>query len=697
MEVSMILVEPGATEPSKFGAALEFVRILRAHGYAACVSADSVPKDMPRVLKYEAVPDTWEQDEIEPSHVVVLNAENVTGCALARLRKVFSTRGLKLTAIGAFDDLQTRIGIQSKIAFSTGQEPKMIDLKSIQSQPLLSNSNYLLFGLRENRATPIRRAERLTIFLPDELLEVQQTFELLGLLAHSQGIHLNLVTSAAKRKKLLHELGAKISVFSFDELQPEILAKNSDVLAFLGQGAPGARAVSSAVHLLANGGVVVDATIKGTLAVSGVPIVRGPTGLSSFIVMIKETIWPQFEQFSSAVIASDWVDKNLTSVLLGKLDLGSSVEGKDLGARVKESEHRNILIIPTNGVGLGHAQRSSLVAKELSEKTSVQFAAFPGCAPLLRAKGFPVIPLVSKSPVHSEPYANDLLNYVRLKSLLKAGDRLVFDGAFVFDSIIRNIRELELDATWIRRGLWQPGQIKKMPMERENEFSRVIVPGEAFDELNTSYSFGSHVHAVGPIVQIDPIDVATRKQLREQISSFFMRKVKTLVVSMLGGGVAADRSAQIQSLCALAESENDCLHLMVVWPHAQISPNLGTWRNSKIVRTQNALRLAQISDLTVSAAGYNSFHELLYHRVPTVFIPQMASYMDDQERRARSASDRGLAVTVQPEDLFALRREVKRLLRLDQREDLIRSMEAEPLPAIGNSAAAKIVEAEHGF
>ena len=60
------------------------------------------------------------------------------------------------------------------------------------------------------------------------------------------------------------------------------------------------------------------------------------------------------------------------------------------------------------------------------------------------------MPLVQKSTEHGEPFANDLLNYRRLKRMLSPGDRFVFDGVHVFDSVYRAIMERELDAVWIR-------------------------------------------------------------------------------------------------------------------------------------------------------------------------------------------------------------------------------------------------------
>ncbi|OYX42338.1 MAG: hypothetical protein B7Z02_12415 [Rhodobacterales bacterium 32-67-9] len=125
-----------------------------------------------------------------------------------------------------------------------------------------------------------------------------------------------------------------------------------------------------------------------------------------------------------------------------------------------------------------------------------------------------------------------------------------------------------------------------------------------------------------------------------------------------------------------------------------VPAGLASWRNTCVVQTQNALALCQIADLVVSATGYNSFHELLYHAVPTIFVPQMATFMDDQERRARAASDRGLAETVLAHEVLLLEREVRAFLDKDKAERIRAALVAATLPEPGNCDAAALILGE---
>ena len=268
----------------------------------------------------------------------------------------------------------------------------------------------------------------------------------------------------------------------------------------------------------------------------------------------------------------------------------------------------------------------------------------------------------------------------------------MFDGGYVFDSVYRTILENRLPGIWMRRGLWQPSQDNSIALDREKAFARVIVPSEAFDELNGSYSHGDHLRPVGPIVQRIALGGADREALRQRLAGRFGQSFERLVVSLLGGGVAADRSVQIQAICGMIARRPNTLHLVVVWPTATLQPGWFAWPNTRIVRTHYAGALAAAADLCISAAGYNSFHEMLYNGIPAIFLPQTGAFMDDQRARAHAASDRGLALTLEPSQLMTLDREVDRFLDRGEADAVRQRIAALDLPEPGNARAARLIE-----
>ena len=68
---------------------------------------------------------------------------------------------------------------------------------------------------------------------------------------------------------------------------------------------------------------------------------------------------------------------------------------------------------------------------------------------------------------------------------------------------------------------------------------------------------------------------------------------------------------------------------------------------AKVVKLYPVSRYLRAFDLTVSAAGYNSFHEQIGFGIPTVFLPNAATRLDDQVGRARFAAATGVALAVE--------------------------------------------------
>ena len=125
------------------------------------------------------------------------------------------------------------------------------------------------------------------------------------------------------------------------------------------------------------------------------------------------------------------------------------------------------------------------------------------------------------------------------------------------------------------------GQDNSIALDREKAFDRVIVPEEAFEELNTAYSRGAaRASRSARSSRRCRLDAAARAALRADLAERYGRPFDRLAVSLLGSGVAAARGTQVQALCGLFERRSDTLHLVVVWPNATLEPGWFGWRNT---------------------------------------------------------------------------------------------------------------------
>lgn len=691
----MILIDAGQRTDQSFEARLIFAQSLRRAGYPAALDDRTLPERLHRTQKYDLASLAVPPEPNTVAGVMILAADSISDATLASLRSYALAPDRPVIALGRFASRQDRLGAGGRIAYAIGREPDVIDLTDLQTAPLIDGTIAPLLAAHIPTAPPATAIPRLLLYLPGDLAEDPDTAGGLARLDASRSLSAGAITSASGKAALearggsgpLHRL------YAYAELAPDTLAAQTDIAVVLGTGSPGARIGQLCVEVLGRGGVVIDGTEAGALAASGAPVVRGPQALPMLAEFVEHEILPRLAAIRSEVRASDWMRRNRLADLMVRLPFGQergAARASPAAAMQIERAPRTVFL-PTNGVGLGHAQRCALIAREIPAADTVSFAAFPSCVELIERRGFACRPLVQKSAAHVDPFANDMVNHRRLGRWLSPGDRLVFDGVFVFDSIYRTIQERDLDAVWIRRGLWRAHQTNSAALGREHVFNQVIVPEEAFDELNQHYSFGAHIRHVGPVVQVVASSAARNAATRAAIARHFGRNFDRLVVSMLGGGQAADRGPQLQTIAAALEPRPDTLHLVVVWPNAQVAPGLMLWNNTRVVRSLDALRLALAADLVVTAVGYNSYHEMLYNRIPALFVPQTAPFMDDQERRARSAVDRGLADMVLPEDLLMLERRLRALIAEGGTEDLRRNLNDATLRRPGNAEAAACI------
>jgi UDP:flavonoid glycosyltransferase YjiC (YdhE family) len=381
------------------------------------------------------------------------------------------------------------------------------------------------------------------------------------------------------------------------------------------------------------------------------------------------------------------------TALLAASEPGGRKRGKSRGKKAGS----RYCFLAINGNGLGHAQRVVSLAREIEKSkpakkgSDIQVAAFGTCVDFVRANGFDVIPLLTRNGQAREP-SIELVNFKRLSGSLTDAAAFVFDGGYPYDSVVGACQVFHGPKVWIRRGLWRDDQDNRHALDREKYFDRVIRPLEAFDELNGNlhpWRTDSDEIAVAPIVG-DAYD----KQV-QQWAAKRRGKGKRLVVSMLGGGLISDRSNMLYSIARKLEEYDDVVHLAVSWPQAAYRAGVDRFANTQLVATNFGNSILSKADLYIGAAGYNTFHECVYHRLPAVYAPQSASWLDDQEARAAAAQERGIGVAVKDENLLAICRGIDFMLAGDGIKKCRNAFRTIELPEPGNRDAAKrIMEME---
>ena len=223
----------------------------------------------------------------------------------------------------------------------------------------------------------------------------------------------------------------------------------------------------------------------------------------------------------------------------------------------------------------------------------------------------------------------------------------VLDGPFKSSFVYRNVNADYASRATFRSAVQMYDQV--VAPHAKSEASR---GGFAAHDGDLTFS--------GEVVQFEQEDLLPAQAAREQLG---IADDKKLVYVSAGGGGDPNAQATLQSLVDSFTALED-VHLSVgagpLYRGPRMAEDNVTWFDGPSV----AKYFAGL-DAAVSAAGYNTFHELIYTRVPTAFYAQ-AKVADDQADRIDAASEAGACcVLADVSDEAAVRHVVQDLLKED--------------------------------
>ena len=673
----MLLCDTGAGNAEVLDDLVVFASQARAAGLPISIHKNSIPDDCKDSSQIDFASFLTDARADLIDQVIIIGAETVNDSRLRQFRMLSGGRALNCVAWGNFETRQKRIATSARLSYAFGKEPRILDVPKVIGLPATSAPVFGASLRSRPRSKPI-----IGLIFPD--IGDSNAVSGVRALSLARDFQVEIICGGKSKSRWKTELGPSVPVWHPGELLPRALAVRFDVAVLLDSPPSWYRLQTLVANLAGAGTTLVDGTSDRSWSLLGSAIIPGTPDMPMLGTWLQSSILPNIAPLRSEI---------LTSKLHASLKLPPELaelmpSPPPVRRAAMDTQEKRVVFMPTNGVGLGHAKRCSLIARELSDHSTATFAAFPSCLEMLNRGGFDAMPLVGRTPLRNT-IDSDLVNHSRLNALAANASAFVFDGGYVFDSVMRSVADNVVPAVWVRRGLWQDGQNNSVALDRQKLFDRIVVPLETFEELNGPSD--QNTIEVGPIVHNIDLSKQDRVSLRAELSNVTNRGFHKLVVTMLGGGVAADRRAQINAICAHLAANTGVLHCLVVWPTAIVEPAWSAHENTVVVQTHHARSLIGASDLFVSAVGYNSFHEALYGGIPTIFLPQMASFMDDQRARARAAADRGVALLVEPWEILKLTGLIDECLE-GRTDELKSKLQELNLPEPGMKAAANAIE-----
>jgi UDP-N-acetylglucosamine:LPS N-acetylglucosamine transferase len=349
-----------------------------------------------------------------------------------------------------------------------------------------------------------------------------------------------------------------------------------------------------------------------------------------------------------------------------------------------------IILATSNGIGMGHLTRASAIATELKSFANpiiISMASGVVEVPKIAGVRFEYVPGRDRrwmGRFEWDKYLRD-----RIAALIdETGAKIVsFDGVVPYPGIIgvKNIRP-EISLVWVRRGFWQKTPQRYLLNLQSKMMDLIITPGD----YSQSYDKGPTTNRNDSTL-VKPISIYNSKQSMgkpEARKTLGLDPDRPVVLVQLGIG-EADANAKLTA----------ALTGLLSWPNLQVvltkdpvdskGKNLApAGLNIKVIRYFPLANVLNAFDAAICAAGYNSVHEELAAKIPTLFIPNIRG-TDNQAARAAWTADNKMALTVDQSNLKQIQENAAKLALQSVRDELAGNCAKLPL-ANGASDVARI-------
>ncbi len=295
-----------------------------------------------------------------------------------------------------------------------------------------------------------------------------------------------------------------------------------------------------------------------------------------------------------------------------------------------------IVLFPTNGVGFGHFTRMYALARELRRTDpSLEIVFFTPMPTLhiLYSEEFPTYHLAGKykHPNMTSSQWNGLVeDMLHMVFEMHRPSWFMFDGSYPYRGMLNAIAsQPTMEKWWMRRGSLK--RKKSIPVDSTSFFDGVIIPREG-DELIQR----DNEHVVSPIMAVEPEDAWERDFARSRLA---VPEEAFLVYVQLGAGRINDIENILEKVLKSLYAHS---HVHVVLGESMLGARLPfTHERLRILRDYPNAMYGRAFDAAIQAGGYNSFQEMRRFGVPTLFLPNTETGMDDQVARCQKAEEEG--------------------------------------------------------
>jgi UDP:flavonoid glycosyltransferase YjiC (YdhE family) len=246
----------------------------------------------------------------------------------------------------------------------------------------------------------------------------------------------------------------------------------------------------------------------------------------------------------------------------------------------------------------------------------------------------------------------------------------VFDGAYPYRGMLNAIMgKNEISRVWVRRISKKKGD--KTPVDAYDAFDKIVVPGDQLKpNMDTLASWAvEEINLIPPLLSVGKSDLLQRGTLRMKLG---IPEDAKLALVILGAGAIND----IEDLRRLVVESLVEEGAYVVVGDSMLNPDDPVFEheNVRVIQDYPIMRHRRCFDLAVIAGGYNSVHEALLLKLPSLIIPNLNTKRDNQVERALKAAELGGMMVIENSNPKLIKLAIQRLMNDSIRADLIAAL-----------------------
>lgn len=369
------------------------------------------------------------------------------------------------------------------------------------------------------------------------------------------------------------------------------------------------------------------------------------------------------------------------------------LELDDRSLPARPPARRRVLFISSNGGGLGHLTRLLAIARRLPAELEPVFVTLSSGVAAVRSFGYWVdyIPGPTSGALRDNPWGDYVDRRVRAAVRRLAPVAVVFDGTFAYRGLCDALDAFpEVFKVWSRRAMWKPvGPVREArALAHARSFDLVLEPGEYAAEVDDGFTRTQTdaTTVLPPVVLLDPGELLPRAQARRELGI----DVDAVAVLLNLGAGNINSIDKLAAVVGRVLRDDPAVHLVAARSIIASGKLPVEGERVTAIETYPLGRVMRAFDFAVVAPGYNSFHELLAYGIPTLFVPNDDTALDDQGKRARWGERAGACLVCDADDLAELERALRRLLDPEVRAALARRC-GELVAADGAARAAALI------